>query len=58
MARTKETGNAGTNFMPTAKGGVVMNICDLVETRTQGVKIVLPFRLKGMETGEEKATHF
>ena len=58
MARTKETANAGMNFVPTAEGGVVMNICDLVETRIQGVKIMLPVRLKGTESGEERATNF
>ena len=35
-----------------------MNICDLVETRIQGVKIMLPVRLKGTESGEERATNF
>ena len=58
MARTKAAGNTGINFQPTVDGGVVMNICELEETRVDGVKLMLPVRLKGTESGEERATNF
>ena len=58
MTCTKETGSAGKNLMPTAEGEVEMNICNLVETRIQGVKIMLPVCLKGTETGGGEGYEF
>ena len=55
MARTKSTGDAQPEFVPTAGGGMIMKFCEEREVRIENRKMIVPVRLTGEESAEEKA---
>ena len=58
MARTKSTGDAQPQFVPTAGGGMIMKFCEEREVRIENRKLIVPVRLTGEESAEDKAISF